>query len=90
MNPEVYLFGEDLMNEIGYDLLYTEENPPEAIKAFLLNVEAYPASSNVYDSLGEGYMVLGDTAQAILNYHKSLELDSQNENARNMLSKLEQ
>ena len=60
----------------------------EAIEIFKLNVEAYPQSSNVYDSLGEAYMVKGDRQQAIMNYEKSLELDPNNSNAAEMLKKL--
>ena len=55
-----------------------------------LNVEAYPASSNVYDSLGEAYMDDGNTGLAIVNYKKSLELDPNNTNAVEMLKKLSQ
>lgn len=55
---------------------------------FQLNVEAYPSSANVYDSLGEAYMLNGDQALAIKNYEKSLELDPANGNAVEMLKKL--
>jgi predicted Zn-dependent protease len=60
----------------------------EAIRIFQLNVEAYPDSSNVYDSLGEGYMKNGEKALAIENYEKSLKLDPANNNAVEMLKKL--
>ena len=56
----------------------------EAIEIFKLNVEAYPQSSNVYDSLGEAYMVKGDGEQAIMNYEISLKLDPNNSNAAEM------
>jgi tetratricopeptide (TPR) repeat protein len=46
-----------------------------------LNVEAYPESSNVYDSLGEAYMLNGEKAPAIENYEKSLKLNPNNANA---------
>ena len=59
-----------------------------AIAVFALNVEKFPTSSNVYDSLGEAYMKAGDNAKAILNYEKSLELNPHNDNAREMLKKL--
>jgi Flp pilus assembly protein TadD len=61
---------------------------PEAIEVFKLNVEAFPGSSNVYDSLGEAYFKNGDTKNAINNYRKSLELDPGNANAKEMLSNL--
>jgi tetratricopeptide (TPR) repeat protein len=63
---------------------------PEAIALFKINVEFYPKSSNVYDSLAEAYMTNGDKDLAIENYKKSLELNPQNSNAREMLKKLGQ
>jgi D-alanyl-D-alanine-carboxypeptidase/D-alanyl-D-alanine-endopeptidase len=53
-----------------------------------LNVEAYPASYNTYDSLGEAYMANGDKELAIRSYKKSLELYPKNTNAVEMLKKL--
>jgi len=60
----------------------------EAIEIFKLNVEAYPQSSNVYDSLGEAYMVNGDKELAIKNYSKSVELNPKNTAAVEALKKL--
>ena len=60
----------------------------EAVEILKLNVEAYPASANVYDSLAEAYLVSGDAALAIQNYEKSLSLDPSNTNAAMMLKKL--
>ena len=48
----------------------------------------FPQSSNVYDSLGEAYMLNGGKELAIKNYEKSLELDPKNTNAVDMLKKL--
>jgi predicted Zn-dependent protease len=59
----------------------------EAIRIFQLKLEAYPRSSNVYDSLGEAYMDDGDEPQAIAN-QKSLQLNPKNRNAVVMLQKL--
>ena len=60
----------------------------EAIRIFQLNVEAYPHSSNVYDSLAEGYMDDGDKLRAIANYEKALQLNPKNGNSAVMLQKL--
>ncbi|MGI9102527.1 MAG: tetratricopeptide repeat protein [Terriglobales bacterium] len=60
-----------------------------AIKVFRLNVEAHPASSNVYDSLGEAYMNHGDTELALKNYEKSLELDPNSTRAAEAIKKLQ-
>ena len=40
-----------------------------------MNVEKYPESSNVYDSLGDIYKAAGDTLQAIEQYMKALSID---------------
>ena len=62
---------------------------PEALAYFKLNVEFYPDSWNVYDSLAEGYMENGEKELAIANFKKSLEMNPQNNNAVEMLKKLE-
>lgn len=79
-------FGEGSLNAVGYSLL--EESPADAIAVFRLNAEQFPESGNVWDSLAEGYMVAGDRERAIEYYEKSLELDPENENAREKLSEL--
>jgi len=47
----------------------------EAVAVFELNVEAYPDSPNVYDSLGDGHRARGDLEAAIAAYRKALEVD---------------
>jgi tetratricopeptide (TPR) repeat protein len=76
------------LNYIGYSLM-AQNKLAEAIAILKLNVELYPKSSNVYDSLGEAYMRNGDKEPAIVNYKKSLELDPRNANAVEMLKKLQ-
>ena len=82
-----YNFDEAELNTLGYQLLQGKK-VKEAIRIFQLNVEAYPQSGNVYDSLGEAYMDNGDKQLAIENYRKSLQLDPANKNAPEMLKKL--
>ena len=60
----------------------------EALAVFKLNVESYPASWNVYDSLGEAYKNAGETTLAIHNYEKSLELNPDNSNGAQILEEL--
>ena len=78
--PDIYVSESD-MNAFGYRLL-TKKRFAEAIAVFKLNVEAYPQSANVYDSLGEAYATHGDTQLAIETYRKALELDPQMESAK--------
>ena len=79
---------ENLVNQLGYLLLYNLDDIDKAIEMFQLNVTNYPASSNVYDSLGEAYMVNGDKALAIRNYEQSLALDPDNSNAEEQIESL--
>ncbi|MBP7867703.1 MAG: tetratricopeptide repeat protein [Acidobacteria bacterium] len=80
-------FSEQSFNLLGYRLL-GQGKTPEAIAIFRLNAEAYPASANVYDSLGEAYLKAGDKAKAKENYAKSLELNPKNENARKAIDSM--
>ena len=48
----------------------------------------YPESANAYDNSGEGYMMIGQTNKAIKSYERSLVLNPDNENAKEMLKVL--
>jgi len=85
--PATYNFDEDELNHLGYDLIRAHKLK-EAIRIFQLNVESYPQSANVYDSLGEAYMDDGNKPLAIANYQKSLELNPKNGGAVVILRKL--
>jgi len=80
---------EGLLNGLGYQLLYSGQEQ-DAILVFRRNVEVYPQSSNVYDSLGEAYVKIGQKDLAIQNYEKSLQLDPKNQNAVEELKKLKE
>jgi tetratricopeptide (TPR) repeat protein len=86
-HPNDYIFDENYLNAVGYDLLRVKRTT-EAIEIFKLNVEAYPEGWNVYDSLGEAYMIAGDKELAISNYEESLRLNPFNANAEAKLKKL--
>lgn len=86
-NDTNYIFNEDEMNGVGY-LLLKLNKPKEAITFFKLNVESFPDSWNVYDSLGEAYMSIGENALAIQSYRKSIELNLENTYGKEQLKKL--
>ena len=87
-HPDQYIFNEWQLNSLGYILL-SKERMEDAISIFRLNIEEYPDASNPYDSLGEAYMLAGSKKLAIENYRKSIELDPANDNAREMIRKME-
>lgn len=82
-----YEFDEDAINTLGYDYLQKGKTA-EALAVFKINVDAFPASFNVYDSYGEALMKDGQKEAAIENYKKSLELNPANTNAVDMLAKM--
>jgi tetratricopeptide (TPR) repeat protein len=79
--------GERQLNQLGYTLLYGGHEQ-DAITVFQRNVQDYPQSFNVYDSLGEAYMKTGQKEQAIKNYEKSLELNPKNDNGKEMTEEI--
>jgi len=82
-----YTFNEKEFNSVGYAFLYNKQ-VKEAITIFKLNVKEYPDSWNVYDSLGEAYMVAGKYDEARDNYKIALEKNPESESSRNALEKL--
>lgn len=75
---------EHRMNSLGYVFLHSHRYE-QAIEIFKANVKLYPKSGNVYDSLGEAYVMTGDVERAIENYEKSVEIDPENEHGKEML-----
>jgi CubicO group peptidase (beta-lactamase class C family) len=82
-----FALSEAAINRLGYFLI-AKGQPANAVSVFSLNVTAFPKSANVYDSLGEAYLISGDTTRAVANYRKSLELDPANTNAVTVLKRL--
>lgn len=65
--------GEAVLNIIGYGYLNNQDFE-EAINTFKWNVELYPESSNVYDSLGEAFEKSKQYEQASENYKVAAEI----------------
>jgi hypothetical protein len=82
-----YNFDEKELNALGYQMIRADQFAA-AERILQLNVDAYPQSSNTYDSLAEAYMDDGKTSEAIGNYRRSLELNSDNQGATKALAKL--
>ena len=79
---------ENRLNMMGYQYIY-KKMYDQAIAILVLNTEFYPDSPNCYDSLGEAYMKSGNKELAIENYKKVLELNPENQNAKNKLKQLQ-
>jgi hypothetical protein len=86
-NDKTILFTENQINLLGYENL-RNNLIDEAILIFRFNVEEFPESSNVYDSLGEAYMKANNFDLAVHYYKKSLELNFKNHNAKHKLNEL--
>jgi hypothetical protein len=69
------------MNNLGYQLL-GEKKLAEAIVVFKRNVELYPASANVYDSLGDGYEAGNKLNLATENVQKAVEVGTKIDDPR--------
>jgi tetratricopeptide (TPR) repeat protein len=83
----IYDFGENTLNNFGYNVL--GKDPKDAVEVFRLNAEEFPQSGNVWDSLAEAYMKSGNLKKAEEYYQKSLSLDASNQNAKDMLKKIQ-
>ncbi|MGE0130485.1 MAG: alpha/beta hydrolase-fold protein [Blastocatellales bacterium] len=68
---------EALMNQVGYQLIGAGKMD-DAVAVFKSNVERYPNSANVYDSLAEAYEKMGKLDLARPNYEKAAELGARN------------
>lgn len=64
---------ENLINSLGYRLM-ADKKFDEAIAAFQRNVQLYPGSANVYDSLADGYEGAGNLDLALQNCEKAVEI----------------
>lgn len=77
------------LNGLGYHYLFAGD-VETALAVFGWNVDQFPASANVHDSLGEAWVKQGDRAKALASYRRSLELDPTNQNAARYVAALEQ
>ncbi len=82
------LVDEEVLNSRGYTLLGAGRTD-EAVAVLSLAVEAFPASANARDSLGEALRAAGDRAGALASYRAALEIDPHMESARRAVVELE-
>jgi predicted alpha/beta superfamily hydrolase len=82
------VISEYLANKIGYGFIAAKEYK-KAVNMFRYNSQLYPGSANVYDSLGEAYMLDSRYDLSRENYTRVLQLDPGNKQAEEMLRKLD-
>lgn len=75
------------INKLGYDFI-RKKDLDSALEIFKINTELYPKSSNVFNSLGEAYLLKKDTVNAILSLKKSLSINSENKDSKRLLDKI--
>lgn len=78
---------EEEINMAGYGIL-AQGKKEAALEIMKINAALFPRSWNVYDSLGELYLLNGDKEQAKINYARSLELNPANDGAKKALAGL--
>ncbi|MGV0753458.1 serine hydrolase [Empedobacter brevis] len=76
------------LNTLGYEFLRNNKID-EAIKIFTLNINQFPNLANAYDSRGEAYFDKKDYQASKADYQKVVELEPSNQNAKEMLLKIE-
>ena len=76
------------LNKLGYELLRLGKNN-ESIEIFKLATKEFPKDANLFDSYGEALLRNNQKDEAIKMYQKSVELNPENENGKQMLLKIE-
>lgn len=85
---ERFWLREDLLRFFGEQFLRSFKEPDKAIRYFEMATDAYPESWTAWNGLGEAYVAKGDKHQASRMYERSLLLNPQNENAKQVLRSL--
>lgn len=81
---------EGMLNTLGLQLSFNASKVEQGINVLLLALHIYPKSANLYDSLAEAYLYKKDYKNAKSSFKKSLELNSQNQNAIDKLKQLKE
>ncbi|MDC8002910.1 hypothetical protein POV27_02490 [Aureisphaera galaxeae] len=75
------------VNTFGYELI-SYERFEDAIEVFKMGTVQFPSDSNLFDSLGETYLAIGDTVNARINYAKSVALNPNNKHGIKVLNSI--
>ncbi|MCB2208267.1 MAG: serine hydrolase [Bacteroidetes bacterium] len=87
-HPSYHPFDERFLMDKGYAYLDAGKTE-DAKKIFVLNIESYPDSWQVYNNMAEAYAKSGDADSAIMLYQRSLTMKPENNWATEKLKMLE-
>jgi predicted alpha/beta superfamily hydrolase len=76
---------ESIVNSLGYIFLQ-RKNYVRAFQFFALNLENFPSSANVFDSMGDYYLEIMDRRKASELFRKSLQLKEMPDTRKKLLS----
>lgn len=82
-----YNLDEDALSTLGYKLMRSNYKEP-AVKILELNAEIHPKSANVFVTLAQAYMYLGENKKAEDACEKALKNDPKDARAEEMLTRL--
>jgi len=88
-NPGGYYFDEQMMDRVAY-VWMDQGHHAEALDLYKLNVGIFPRSFRANYNLAEAYLKTGDKQSALASLKSCMELDPDNEAARETLRKLTQ
>ena len=81
-------FDEQFLNYFGYEFMNAGKTDI-AIQLFKINSELFPNIPNTFDSLAEGYLMSGDTINALKHYKQVVQMDPGNAMVKGIIAKLE-
>ncbi|KPH14007.1 serine hydrolase [Chryseobacterium sp. ERMR1:04] len=86
-DPSGYEANERDFNRLGYQFLRLQKNDI-SLQTFYSATLIFPKSANIYDSYGEALLQSGKKEEAMKMYQKSLELNPESTNAKEMINKI--
>lgn len=76
------------LNNLGLQLVFNPVTSQQGINILLMATSIYSNSANLFDSLAEAYLYVGNNEKASTNFEKSLQLNPENQNAIDRLKQL--
>lgn len=77
-----------IVKMIGIEWSTGMKNSEAAVKVYKYGLDLMPNNSNLHSSLGEIYFEMGNYVDSKISFEKSLQLDPENENAKDFLNRI--